>query len=427
MEEEKKQKAFVQKPIRTYESDIAEALGKGASVASVVIAENKRKNEERKSKEEEELDKADKLAEKATDSLQKEIEGISKPDVTAPPPPPPRSKPVLPINPAPDIVKSSPIIDAVPNIERSEFHGFPNPVPIPKPIPIQKPIEIEKAKVVQIDDNEPEVKRNIIKPLFIIILIIIFFGGGVLGIYYTYERSQSSGNSTVIENKIIVPSIINPDKQMNWNTDQINKNKFVSELYLQFNKNKQKEKKILEIIPKNNSSIVNNNNIENSGIENINTIGETLSISFFLEKSNVSMPDNILRSILDKYMLGLYTEETGEVTPFIILTTDFFQNTFAGMLSWEKTMPDSLASLLNYKDRARNDDTASTSISSYFTIKGNFIDKQIMNRDIREFRNPEGELLFLYSFINKNALIITTTESTFIEIIKRIEKQTYIR
>ena len=45
MKDDKIQKPFVQKPIRTYESDMAEALGKGASVASIVIAENKRKDE----------------------------------------------------------------------------------------------------------------------------------------------------------------------------------------------------------------------------------------------------------------------------------------------------------------------------------------------------------------------------------------------
>jgi hypothetical protein len=83
---------------------------------------------------------------------------------------------------------------------------------------------------------------------------------------------------------------------------------------------------------------------------------------------------------------------------------------------------------LNFKDRAKRDDLISTStIASYFTIKGTFSDKVIKNRDVREFKNTKGELLFLYSFINKETLLLTTSESSFIALVDRIEKDAYVR
>ena len=497
MKEDKIQKEFVQKPIRTFENDIAEALGKGASMATIAIAEQKRKDEERKKKQleeerektpEEKLDEAEKLAEKATDNLQAEIENISGTNKQSPIPQTIQEtqnkqsqnqtstnnykKPPLPINPAPDMVRSSPIVDIAPNVERDNI-AIANaniPVPIPpapqkekpvitekpktfitpniivnpppksEPVPVQMPVippkpiaKIEnkpiikpiprtepkivnniKENIIEEDINESE-KRNIIKPLLKVLLIMLFIGGGIYGAYYVYENNLLS-KTVPVEQKIIVPSIVSPNKQMTWNIDNINKTQLISQIYSQLKKNSQTSGKVLELIL-------------------TEKVGEpdkqkdiAISGSTFIEKSGVSMPDVLKRSLTDKWMLGSYTEENDQITPFIILTTDFFQNTFAGMLSWDDNMPEDLSTLLNYREKAINiDNIASSSTLSYFNIRGNFIDKQIMNRDLREFRASNGELLFLYSFISKNSLIITTTESAFIDIIKRIEKQTYIR
>ena len=459
MKDDKIQKPFVQKPIRTYESDMAEALGKGASVASIVIAENKRKDEKMMSEEEKkkkEMEDMERIGNEAKDNLQKEIENISTGDVK-PIPPPPIEKPVLPITPVPDMVRSSPIVDVAPNVERSEMTGEPitiptpptpvlppkpdepprppqpapppkppEPQPIPKPAPpppppkpmppsprpipppVQPPppilepkFKIEKELEPEPEEEtEPRVKRNIIKPLITITLIIVFLGGGIYGIYYLYKNSPISQSRPIIEQQITLPSIIGQDKQIILNIDSINKNKLIQEIYSVFNKNILISGKILEIIIK--------QNVDNDGM-----VEESLvSGSIFLNKLDIGIPDVLIRSLTDRYMLGTYTEENGQNTPFIILTTDFFQSTFASMLYWEKNMPNDLSDLLDYGERG---------------VGGEFTDRQILNRDVREFRLPNGELLFLYSFINKNSLIITRTESMLIESIKRIEKQIYIR
>ncbi len=511
MREDNIQKDFVQKPIRTFESDIAEALGKGASLATIAIAEQKRRDEERNKNQniikeeinkeikenkneeekektpEEKLEETEELAEKAKDNLQAEIENITgekrqkpvdqtqstqraqnlRPDNSTV-----YKKPQLPINPAPDMVRSSPIVDIAPDIEREKGvfmeNNIPIPIPpkpeikkepiIPKPVeipvkiqeqipvaipvmipkpapkieerpvvkplpkiePLPKPeVKIVKATISNIDEDEEEntnkEKRNILKPLITIVLIMLFIGGGIYGAYYVYENNLLS-TTTPIEQKIIIPSIISPDKQMAWNIDSINKTQLIPQIYSQFKKNTQEKGKVLELI------------LTQKVIDSEKQTDKAISGSTFIEKSGISMPDVLKRSLTDRWMLGSYSEEDGRITPFIILTTDFFQNTFAGMLSWEKSMPEDLSLILNYREKAKEIDLfASSTISSYFNIRGSFVDKQIMNRDLREFRASNGELLFLYSFINKNSLIITTTESSLIDIIKRVEKQTYIR
>jgi hypothetical protein len=77
--------------------------------------------------------------------------------------------------------------------------------------------------------------------------------------------------------------------------------------------------------------------------------------------------------------------------------------------------------------------TIATTTESYepikpaFTIRGNFVDRIVKNRDIRAFRTSEGNILFIYSFIDSKNLVITTKESTLAEILERIEKQAFVR
>lgn len=314
-EAEKLDQKFIQKPIRTYERDLAEAMAKKqTSVASIAIAENKRKEE-----------------------LQRKTAG------------------------------------SVVNV------------------------------VSAVDKDSAEPKKFYGKQILLGLLSIVFIGGGAMGGYYLYKKSAFA--QPYVEPKPIkIPSIIPYDKEIPLSVNEATVgDQLISQIYSQINKEVASPGKILEL---------------STGI----------TASSFIQRTNMNMPDVILRSVTDRWMLGAYTEGDGQKTLFIGLSTDFFQNVFAGMLSWEKSMPDDLSTLFNYKQRTQREDlNASTSISSYFNIQGTFSDKVIRNRDVREFINTNGELLLLYSFINKETLIITTTESALIAGIDSIEKQTYVR
>lgn len=231
--------------------------------------------------------------------------------------------------------------------------------------------------------------KNYIKPLLMSLASLVLLAGGIFGGYYLYMKSPFAVPK-VIPIPTVIPSIIPYDKKVSVNVGEATGDKLIQQIFGEFNKNILPQGKILELaIQKNNESDI-----------------VDIPATEFIQKTNINIPDMLLRSLTDRWMLGTYAEKTDSETgstPFIALTTDFFQNAFASMLSWEKTLGDDLK------------------------MQGQFADKQIRNRDVRIFTNNDGEILFLYSFINKETLIITATESAFIAIIDRIEKETYVR
>jgi hypothetical protein len=133
------------------------------------------------------------------------------------------------------------------------------------------------------------------------------------------------------------------------------------------------------------------------------------------------------RSLVETWMLGVYGEENTE-TRFIILKTNFFQNAFAGILRWEAAMPEELATILNYRGKIKEQNAMSSSTAaSYFSVKGRFEDRIILNRDVREFITDNKTTLLLYSFVDKDTIVITTSERALRGLIERLEKQTYVR
>jgi hypothetical protein len=254
------------------------------------------------------------------------------------------------------------------------------------------------------DDLYAKPKGYYVKRIALSLFSVTLIGGGIVGGYYLYLQSPLAAPK-VVPQTIIPRNIILSDKQISLDTDNIPNEQLISQIYSEFNKNPLATGKILELTLQ----------------ENVGGVTKNMTGSSFIEKADLNMPNLLVRTITDKWMLGSYSEENNQATPIIALNTDFFQNSFAGMLSWERTMPEDFSLLLNYRSKVQFgglDDA---------TIQGQFVDRQIRNRDVREFINGRGELLFLYSFIDKETMIITTTESAFIAILDRIEKQTYVR
>lgn len=110
------------------------------------------------------------------------------------------------------------------------------------------------------------------------------------------------------------------------------------------------------------------------------------------------MPPSLVRSLDSKYMLGVYSFDTNE--PFIILTTNDFASSFAGMLKWEDKMTSDLGRLF-----AIPQNTGTTTNS--------FTDEALRNKDLRILQDKNKKTILLYSFIDKNTLLITTNENVF--------------
>lgn len=131
----------------------------------------------------------------------------------------------------------------------------------------------------------------------------------------------------------------------------------------------------------------------------------------FINLSTSRSPETVRRSLLTRFMFGFHkTAET--IEPYLVLKTEFFQNTFTGMLKWEPDL--------------YTDTKAWLSDKQVIDAK-TFEDRIIKNKDVRILRDTSGNIAIIYGFLDRETLLITTNEATFLEIVDRFEKQTYVR
>lgn len=144
-----------------------------------------------------------------------------------------------------------------------------------------------------------------------------------------------------------------------------------------------------------------NFNLPINSILYINTrdnTGNPANINDFLALVAPQMPASLLRSFENKYMLGVYSFDTNEV--FLILTTNDFASSFSGMLKWENTMVSDIGRVFGIK-------------VNFESSTPTFTDEALKNKDLRVLKDANNKKILLYSFVDKNTLIITTTENIF--------------
>lgn len=161
-----------------------------------------------------------------------------------------------------------------------------------------------------------------------------------------------------------------------------------------------------------------------------------VSLTEFLAILKTSIPPATLRSFKNQFMLGM--EYNGRNQPFIIIKLSSFDNAFAGMLAWEKTLNSDLGVIFSRRSIpiTSNTPTASTDenqssttppttqpvtriVNTDANANSNFEDVTIQNKDARVLKNSRGEEVMLYSFLDQNTLLITSGASSFHDILNK--------
>jgi len=127
----------------------------------------------------------------------------------------------------------------------------------------------------------------------------------------------------------------------------------------------------------------------------------------FFQTVPLAMPPVLHRALGEDYMFGIHF--FNENSPFFILTTNYYDNAFAGMLSWEKRMAENLLPLFGKGNRVGE------------LSQRRFEDLIIKNNDVRALRTFGGEIELVYMFKDEQTLIITTNEDTLLELSRRID------
>jgi len=132
----------------------------------------------------------------------------------------------------------------------------------------------------------------------------------------------------------------------------------------------------------------------------------TLQLFDMLE---ANVPGVLVRALGDIPVLGLHGFQGGQ--PFLLFGVSSYDFAFAGMLKWEETLIQSIGPLFGVNERdilLRVGSTTDEALQNRIVFK----DVVIRNKDARAAFNPKGVIVFIYSFIDKETLILTTNEDT---------------
>jgi len=144
------------------------------------------------------------------------------------------------------------------------------------------------------------------------------------------------------------------------------------------------------------------------------------------------IPPTLLRDIDPVYMLGVHSYGINQ--PFLILKVDSYEQAYAGMLAWEGTIKTDLTPLFTYvpppvMKQVQVQAPATTTSTSSSTedvasglpfVQTGFTDQIVDNHDARVLENSDGTIYFLWTFLDKQTIVITTNPDTLEAIITRL-------
>ena len=248
---------------------------------------------------------------------------------------------------------------------------------------------LDNAYAISDGDSPANTKKIILISVASLVLIILGIGGA----YYLYNNSALAPQPVTPVAPAPV-SILPTDSRVGLPIDNVLSFNIINSVKTEFEKP------------------LGNNTIKEIVLTKTkDTVKYRVGAADALTALNITAPDVLKRSLGDNWMLGVFADNAGNKNAFVLTTVDYFQNAFAGMLQWESVMSDDLKLLLPVDG----------------AIKGSFVDRIVQNKDVREFVTSDGKTLFLYSFIDSTKLVVTSSESTLIEILNRLEQKSYVR
>jgi len=255
--------------------------------------------------------------------------------------------------------------------------------------------------------------------LILIIIFIISLGVASYFIYKEYVTTDNTENvieplatTTEEETKPLIrnQNILNPEIVHSADFSKLNRGDIVNTINI-----------IRSILTEN--KITPGNNV---------AINTNVGIRTLLEKIRYSGDEALLRSFDEvDYVLGLYSMNNNKYENYLLIKLNNFDLAFKSMLFWEKYMMVDLKDIFIGNNMVENNTNASTSTSTVATYNKKdtevFVDKILKNYDIRTYVKNSDNLTIIYGFINNKYLLITSGESSFIDIKDRLLKENISR
>lgn len=123
-------------------------------------------------------------------------------------------------------------------------------------------------------------------------------------------------------------------------------------------------------------------------------------------------PDELIRSLGNRFMLGAVSSFSGKNSGFLVLRSSSYQNSLAGMLRWEKgSMVKDLYEILSGFQ------------STIELQESPFEDRVLENQDVRILKNQNGEVVLIYGFFDTETIIISSEQDCFVEVLRRLREK----
>jgi len=232
------------------------------------------------------------------------------------------------------------------------------------------------------EENSEFGPKKRVNPAIIILVLLAVGIAGYLG--YLLLGLSKPGSTTKLSARIPEPLIFS-EKQENIILKDATKNELEGEI----------RRALQKPFPRDNI-------IYSPIIKSEETKETYVDLKTFIEISRFGMPVDLAQSIENTYMAGIYSKN--ERYPLLIIKIKLYENAFAGMIAWENSIASDLGNIWPVKK------TTSSDI---------FKDKTISNHDIRELDDSEGNLVLVYSFLDRSTLAISTNEEALKAIFER--------
>jgi hypothetical protein len=251
-----------------------------------------------------------------------------------------------------------------------------------------------QAKQTEIEKKKSGINRNIL----IISLVLVFGGALTFFIPQLLLQIQYGQKAAPVETVSSKP-LMTVDLEEKMNIKDINLNRVSTTLKERVDQSSTKLGQIKNIYL----------------TEGDGTAEKLITASNFLSLIKANVPSGIQRTLKDQYMFGLYNYNGNQ--RFLILKVGEYDTTFSGMLSWEINLWQDFKELFELQS-----DNSASSSSTYGIEVKKFQDTSFDNKDCRIVKDSSGNIIFLYSIIDQNTVVITTSTDTLKEIINRISK-----
>lgn len=135
-----------------------------------------------------------------------------------------------------------------------------------------------------------------------------------------------------------------------------------------------------------------------------------ITVREFFNNFGITPASGLVGDFENNFMLSVF--RSTQNWPILIFKVKSYDRTFAGMIRWERDMLADFKKIFPIETQSLKDMS--------------FMDKEIKNQDARVLYDEAGEPVLMYSFFNRNYLIITTGEDALKEIFRRFSLPQYL-